>query len=387
MSSIKLNTVEFKEMVSKAVKGASDNNNLYLTQLMAIDLTDNVFTLITTDTNNYLYVRKNKVPGDDFYAVVPVDRFSRLISKITCDEIKLETSISDSGADKLVVKGNGSYVIELPHDIDGELVEFPDPVGDIDLDSDEWHKNDINLSTIHLMLATAKPALANSKDSTNPYTGYYVGEKIVATDTFKICGIDVDVLDEPSLLSREMVDLLDVMRDENIKIAYNDDHVVFTSSDCVVYGTKKEGQIAQEFDPEDEDAATKYQVGAISGLLDEPFPSSCSVDKTALLQMLDRISLFVGVNDKNGVCLTFTKDGLNVSSKQNSGDEIIPYIESTDFSDFTCSTDINMLISQVKASRSPSIKIYYGKDRTIKFSDDPITQIVALEGDDDEEEE
>lgn len=387
MSSLKLNTEEFKDMVAKATKGASGNSNLYLTQLMAIDLEDNVFTLITTDTNNYLYVRKDRVAGDDFYAVVPVDRFSKLISKITCDEIRLEVSMSDSGdADKLVVKGNGSYVIELPHDIDGELVEFPDPLNEIDLDSDDWKKNETQLSTVHLMLATAKPALSSSKDSTNPYTGYYVGDKIVATDTFKICGIDVKVLDEPSLLTREMVDLLDVMSEEDIKVAYNDDHVIFHTDTCTVYGNKKEGSIAEEFDPNDDDPGSKYQVGAISGILDEPFPSSCVVDKSALLQMLDRISLFVGVNDKHGVCMTFTKDGLNVSSKQHSGDEIIPYIESVDFSDFTCSTDINMLISQVKASRSPSIKICYGKERTIKFSDDPITQIVALETEDEEEE-
>lgn len=364
-----INTGEFKEMVAKATKGASIDNNILLTQLMGIELKNNRLTLVTTDTSNYLYVHKDKVAGDDFYAVVPVQRFSKLISKLTCENVSLAVELDGNGEpDKLLVHGNGKYVLELPYDEDGELIEFPDPV-DERKDLDNWSTSEILLPTVRMLLTTAKASLLQAKDKTIPYTGYYIGDRAVTTNSFKICGIDVQMFDEPKLLSAETVNLLDVVTEENIKVSYNDEYIMFVTDSVTIFGRLKEG--IEDFD-----------IASISALLDEPFPSACKVDKSALLQMLDRLALFVGAQDKNGVYLTFTKEGLNVSSKQNVGDELIPYIESQDFNDYTCCVDITMFTTQVKANTAAVIGILYGKDSTIKLVDGNIKQIVALADDD-----
>ena len=365
---LQINTATFQDMVAKAVKGAGMNNDLFITQLMSISLKDNLLILTTTDNSNYLYVRHDKVAGDDFNVVVAVDKFSKLISKLTCQEVTLEVKEGNKGElDKLVIKGNGKYVLELPYDEEGELIDYPNPLEEAT--DDFWNSSEVKLSTIRHILSTAKPALLVGKDDMC-YSDYYVGDKIVATDTYKICGIDVKIFDEPKLISPQLMDLLDVMSSETIDVRYKEDIVIFETGEVTVYGQTDEG-------------VEDYQIDAISGLLDEQFPSSCKIEKSPLVQMLDRLSLFVDVFDKNSVYLTFTKDGLMVSSKQDSGSEIIPYKESTDFTDYTCCLDIDLFKTQVKAYQPDVIEILYGKENSIKLVTSETTrQILALADDD-----
>jgi peroxiredoxin family protein len=98
--------------------------------------------------------------------------------------------------------------------------------------------------------------------------------------------------------------------------------------------------------------------------------------------MLDRLSLFVDVFDKNSVYLTFTNEGLMVSSKQDSGSEIIPYKESNNFKSYTCCLDIDLFKTQVKAYQDDIIEMFYGKENSIKMTNGNTIQIVALAEDD-----
>ena len=351
-----INTSTLQNMVAKAMKGASCNKMIPLTGLMAIHLKHNRLTLLTTDATNYLYVREDKVEGEDFYVVVQAEMFAKLISKLTCEKVSLE--LKDN---TLMVKGNGKYSIELPLDEEGELIKYPNPFDDKAFVGDTAT---VNLSTIKLILNTAKAALADTLE-VPCYTGYYVGNKVVATDTYKICGINIKLWDEPALVSPEMMSLLDIFTDEKIAVYRNDNIIVFKTENCTVYGTLM-------------DSIDDYQIEAIEGLLEQGFESSCKLTKSALLQLLDRLSLFVSPYDKNGIYLTFTKDGLQIESKQANSVELIPYIESEKFSAFTCCVDIEMLHSQVKANTGDSITLHYGEENAIKITDGNVAQVVAL---------
>jgi DNA polymerase III sliding clamp (beta) subunit (PCNA family) len=356
-----INTAKLQSMVAKSVKGASNNKQIPLTGMMAIELKDNKLSLITTDATNYLYIMEDKVVGDDFYVVVQVDLFSKLIAKMTCENITLELD-----TDVLKVKGNGNYSIELPLDEEGRLIKYPDPFNAISVN---LPASEINLSTIRLILGTAKAALAPAVEEDNVYSHYYVGDKIVATDTYKICGIDIKLLESPALLSSQMMDLLDLMTDEKIEVMVDGDTYIFRTSGCIVYGKSS-------------DMIGDFAIEAITGLLEDEYESSCKVPKDALLQLLDRLALFVGIYDRNGIYLTFTKDGLMINSKQSSGSELIAYNDSKNFTDYTCCIDIEMLRTQVKANAADIIEIQYGKENAIKMVDGNTTQIVALLEDD-----
>lgn len=361
-----LKTEKLKEMVSRAVKGVGNNKLIPLTSLMAIEVKDNTLTLITTDATNYLYVVEDKVVADDFYVVVDANTFSKLISKMTCENVSLEVK---SGVYTLEVKGNGNYKIELPLDENGEPIKYPDPVSSLNL-SNAVEKM-VNRTTIQVILDTIKPALAVTLE--NPcYTGYYVGDQVVATDTYKIASMDVKLFDEARLVSPEFMELLSVMNSEKITVQMTKNDIVCSTPDCIVYGKFMEG-------------IEDYAIDAIMGLVDTEMDSFCSIPKNAILQLLDRLSLFVGTYDKNAIHLTFTPNGLQVSSKAASGVEIIDYVSSENFKDFTCSIDIQMLTQEIKAIQNDVIELCYGEDNAIKMTDGNITIIVALLEDDMEE--
>lgn len=363
-----IKTEKLKDMVARSVKGVGDNKLIPLTSLMAIEVKENVLTLITTDATNYLYIIEDKVVADDFYVVVDANTFVKLISKMTCENVTLEVK---SGIYVLEVKGNGNYRMELPLDENGEPIQYPDPKSNLDLSVDT-RAGVVNRTTIQVILETVKPALAVTLE--NPcYTGYYMGKQVVATDTYKIASMDVELFKNPKLVSPELLDLLAVMNAEKISVDVIGNDVVYSSPDCVVCGKFMEG-------------IEDYAIEAILGLVNTEFDSFCSIPKSALLQLLDRLSLFVGTYDKNAIYLTFTQNGLQVSSKAANGVEIINYVASENFKDFTCSIDIQMLTQEVKAISNDVIELYYGEDNAIKMTDGNITIIVALLEDDDLEE-
>lgn len=353
---LSIKTVVFQEMMSKAIKGASQNKLIPLTSLMAIQLKDGKLSIITTDASNYLYIIQDNVEGDDFYVVVYADQFSKLISKLTSDNVNIELE------DKILnIQANGTYKIELPLDENGELIQYPDPVSETSITGEV---KTINLATIKTILNVNKASLAMTMEEP-AYTGYYIGDKVVSTDTYKICGLKVKLFDEPVLISPETMNLLDVMTEEKIEAYIQDDILEFVTKNCIVYGHKMEG-------------VEDYAIDAINGLLDEKFKSSCKVNKTDMLALLDRISLFVGVYDNRAITLTFTEQGIDISSKQSNGIETIKYIESKKFKAFTCMIDIVMLTDQVKANESETIEIQYGNEKSIKIVDDKVTQVIAF---------
>ena len=354
---LEIKTDIFKELVSRSIKGASMNKLIPLTGLMAIQLKDNEVTLITTDASNYLYVKQDNVVGDEFYVVVQVEQFSKLIGKMTCENITLEV---DNGI--LNVKGNGEYKIELPLDEEGNTIQFPDPVADIATKID---KTEVALATIKTILNTIKPALAVTME-VPVYTRYYMGQRVVATDTYKVSSLDADVLHtDPILISAETMNLLDVMTCEKIDFFKVDDVLLFDTPDCIVYGHAMEG-------------VDDFQIDAIGSLIEQEFDSKCKLDKSAFLSILDRIGLFVGQYDNKAIVLTFTENGVDISSKTSSGVETLPYIESEDFKPYTCDIDIEMLNTQLKANTGDAIQLQYGDSRSIKIVDGNVTQIVAL---------
>lgn len=355
-----IKTSKLQDLVTRASKGSSNNKMLPLTGFMCVEMRDNKLTLITTDGTNYLYVSEDKLEGANFYVVVQSETFTKLISKQTCENITL--SVED---DALTIAGNGKYKMDLPLDEEGRTIVFPNPLESLIIDT---VPEVVHLSTIKSILLTAKSALATTLDIPC-YTGYYVGKDIIATDTMKICGIDIKLFADPVLISSETMDLLDVMQDEQIHYHRIDNTLIFQDTNNVLIAKTLEG-------------IDDYAVGPIGDLLDSEFASVCAVSKSAILQTLDRLSLFVGPYDKNGVYLTFTNDGLIIDSKKSNGSEKIDYAESENFKDFTCCIDIEMLRSQIKSTATEKITIHYGLDNCIKMTEGNVTQIVALLEDD-----
>lgn len=356
---LKVKTKTLQEMTQKAMKGASNSKILPLTSMLAIELKSNVLTLTTTDFSNYLEIKQDKVEGEDFYVVVQADIFSKLIGKLTTEEVSLTVE-----GNVLTVKANGTYKLELPVDEDGSLVQFPE------------YKKNLDATTTFIKLATLKSILTTNKasvaqDLTVPaLTGYYIDENgVLTSDSFVACHNKVTGLKNPFMLPCQVVELFNVLDQEDVSVTVGETDVVFNTNNATI-----NGKLLMEKD--------NFPVDAINNYLRTSFDSKCKLPKDALLSILDRLSLFVGTYDKNEVYLTFTTDGIIVESKQGTGKELIKYQESTNFTPFTCCMDIEILKSQIQAQQTEVIDLYYGNDTAVKLASGAIIQIVSLSEDD-----
>lgn len=369
--SVKIKTEVLQEMVSRAVRGASNSGRL-ITSVIGIELKDEVLTLTTTDENNYLYIREEGVKGKDFYAVTLADRLAKLVLRTTADTITLKKE-----KNSLVLIGNGTYHLELVNEADGSLVVFDDVLGNLPKDFKKKKKKyTINLATVLQALTLLKPSLDTPDDkygakiSKNPcYLGYYVGEKMIATDNQDLSSLDVKLFDgEERLISAEMMNLLGVMMAENIKVELYENILIFTTPDCVLYGTVLNG-------------IEDYQADDIMNLLNMKMSKECEVAKDLVLQALNRVSLFVDNTDGGVILCSFGSDELSIASQSGAGEEQIEYVtskKSKKNDSFDCFIRYKDLIARLKSLEGETVKICYGADNFIKIDGGSIVHLVGL---------
>lgn len=358
---LKIKTHDLKEMVSKSIKCVSNNKLIPLTSLMSIKVESNILTLTTTDATNYFYVSSSDLYDcEDFEVCVMADIFTKLVQKTTAE---YTTLVVDNAIMK--IKGNGNYTLELPLDENGATIKFPKKLKD-----DCFRKllGTIKLSTIHNILAVNKSSLAENMDFP-VLTCYYCGDKVITSDRKRVCDTDIKVFDEPMLITAALMELLGSLDEEDIEVTIDEGSVVFSTSSDILFAPITEG-------------VETFPVKAIESLVEQDFSSMCKVSKSALLNVVDRLSLFVAPYDKHGIYLTFNSDGILLSSKKSSGQELIPYVESENFVPYTCCIDIEMFRSQIVTQDCDAVELYYGSDVAVKLVNKNITQIIALLEDD-----
>ena len=355
---MKIKSNILKEMVSRVILGASNNKLIPITGLIGIELMNNDLSLTTTDATNYIKVTESVEDFNNFYVTVSAELFSKLISKMTSEYIDIE--ITDNA---LIVKGNGEYKLDIQLDEDGSVVKFPDKFSEypLDITTVEYIKKE----TIDKVLNTNKAAVANTMEIPC-YTGYYFGKDIISTDTFKICATDINVFKEPCLISPQAMDLLGVFTDDVIDV-YNlpNNIMIFTTPKIQVYTIQLDG-------------IEDFAVEPITELVNTEFESSCKFNKNTMVNLLDRISLFISPYDNNCITLTFTEEGILVKSKKSNGTELIKYTEKDNFKPFECVISVELFATQIKAQNTETVELWYGNDTAIKMTCDDVTQIVAL---------
>lgn len=356
---MKVVTSRMKEAINKAIKGAGFNNLIPITSMIGIKLSDGKLRFLTTDMTNTLCIIIDKVSDVDMDITVDADKFGKLIAKTTSEDIEL--IVID---DVLSVKANGTYKIPLIADEEG-LVTFPD------LSETKGKTTNIKLTSIMQAYNINKSALAKTLE--NPaLTGYYCGDMVISTDANVITFNDFKMFeqDEPLLISPQLMQLLTLNKQEDIKLIADKTLLTFIADDMVVQGAVMEG--IEDFPADD-----------VKAYLDEAFTSSCKVPKDLLLATLDRLALFIEPYDKNGAYFTFGRKGINIHSKKDASTEIINYVESKNFEPFMCCVDIPMLKEQLQANPDDTVKICYGNENALKIESGKVTQVIALLEDED----
>lgn len=359
---MKIKTEILKEMVSKAIKGASNNKMIPISSLIGIEYLDDTLTLMTTDGSNQLRVIETEVPlgitekQDNFYTIVNADLFAKLVGKTTKEFIEL-----DNNENHLDFKGNGNYKLDIAINEEGEMVKFPN-IKSKDL------KNPISISIEKLKtnLNILKPSVAKTMEL--PYlTGIYLSNRCVATDRQMMCYIQNDLLEEPILIPSKVVELLDLLEGDAVDLYKEENTLYFVTNKIIIVGKELEGK-------------NEYPVNQIGDVVNQKYENQVQVNKQELLEVLDRMTLFVSdAYDKNGVYLKFNENILEIRSQKNNAIEYIN-IQSKSKStlEYECLIDIEMLSTEVKNVLNDVVNISYGQDISIKIIDNDVTFIISL---------
>lgn len=361
---ITIKTDTLKKVLDKSIKGCSFNKMIPITSLMSITVEDNRITLYSTDKLNYLKVTDViDEKQDNFNIVVDAQLFYNLIHKTTVDTIKLSVN-EDSTL--LNVEGNGTYTLEIPIDEEGNMIRFPELV-DI---REESTAVEIDLEVLREKLNVNKASLPLTLES-KELNSYYFTDNIITTDAFKVCATsNISKLVETDMcLTKDYVELLLGMTYDTAFIVINGDKVQVYNDNFVLVGVQC-------------DLKDKYPLAAIKDYLDSSFGTSVDVSRKDLLEVLDRLGLFISPYDKNSIDFIFSKDGIKINSKKKNGVELVKYIESDKKpklkDDYVTLIDINMLKSQIEALKDETITIHFGNDRAIKITSKEVIQIVSL---------
>lgn len=352
-----IKTETLKDMLSHAIKGASFNKMLPITSMVCLKVNNDVITLTTTNGSTYLVVKDKLEETTNFEVVMYADVLNKLVSKTTAPQM-----IFTLENDKLTIKGNGTYEVELPLTEEGKLVKFPNL--DENVRAVQTYAT-VSEETLKDIQKTNKAALSQSL-AEPCYTGYYVGDSIITSDGYKICCLDRNVTNTAILLPSEIIDL--AYESFVLYKAIDSDAIMLEGSHFAIYSKLM-------------DCIDKFKVADIMKLIDSELPYHCAFNKDTMLSVLDRLSLFVGPYDRNTITLHTTKDFIEVTNLHSTSTETVKYVAKDNIEDFTMSIDIELLKSQLSAQNFDDVDLYYGNDKFIKIVGNDTTQILALLGD------
>lgn len=360
MSSFSVETAVMKSMVSKAVKGAGNNPKQPMTELIYVEVEDGTLRLTTTDLNNYLTISNAVDSEDNFNFVVKIDKFSKLIAKQTVDTI----TISEED-DIVQIRGNGTYTLTVFSDGDGSKIKFPKH--EINMPECE---GSISVNTIRDIVLHNKSSLAVGADAIDrpDLSGYFCTDgEVISGNGFNVCVNKISTFDVDALVPAVMFDLILMCKEDSIHYKIFEGRIIFETPTFKLYGVLMS-----------EDDMARFPLDRIHAVCESGCPSECVVSKTTMLNVIDRLSLFIGQLDQNGMYLTFRENDILAESVTGSGTEIIPYQGIKNFKPFTCFANVDALKHQFIAREGESVKFSFGNESLVRTDEDNVILISSL---------
>lgn len=358
---LKIKTARFKEEIANASKGSGKISNIRITEAIGIEAKDGNVILTTTDNATNLTVRMLDVVDKniEFYACTDSDILAKLVAKTDSDYIKLTLKEG-----YLQFEGNGVYNLPLiiePED--GSLCRIsPIPVS---------KDNEFVITKKDMDKLLQYNRFSVSKSIAVPYLmGYcikdgrvYTFNSETSTATITALNVDKSIF---ALLPPTVVSLVSSIKDEKFKMYIDNNKVSFESSTIRIDGTLMED-------------LEKYPVDDLYNTVSsgETFYNRVRVNKSELINVLDRIALFVENDDEGFIGLSFTQDGLLISNKKSSGIEKILYTESELASPVSKEVDIRDIRGALATIVGEVATISFGDLIGLRFEENEAIHIIA----------
>lgn len=330
-----ININELKELCNKILPAVDTSEHSILTDTLELTTADG---FIEINVSNSEYHVKAKMPittNISINATVNASLFLKLISQMTSETI--EFSIDDSS---LTVVGNGTYNIPLIYD-DDKILEIPEI--NIDNITSTFNINsDILLSILNY----------NSKELNKPIITkpvqkfYYVDNEGCITSTSGLC-INNFNLEKPikMLLSSKVVKLFKLFdSNQNVKFTYGIDllfddiyqpKVKFETNNIIITAKL----------PSDTSLISQINAKAMRDATNIDNPYSILVNKTSLLQAINRFMLFGSNSFIDQICdFEFNQTGFTLSNSRNKNSEELNYMNNSELPEnFKYKASLNLI--------------------------------------------
>lgn len=363
-----IQTKSFQESCKKILDAVDTNVTSIVNETLELEANGKVLTLNVTNKEYYVSVNMPLDVDVNIHAVVNAQLFLNLISKITTGT--LELSVTDN---VLVVKGNGNYKIPIIFD-EEKIVEIPK----INIENITNTFN-IKNSVLQSILKYNTKELLKSGGSSPVQKLFYIDEKGAITFTNGAC-VNSFTLEQKVVLTltEKIVKLFKLFKSENInfkmgfdsldsgivaqKVSFSDDQVTLTS----IITTKEE-------------LINKFPVKGIRNWTEETYDFTAALDRFALLEAINRLSLF----SKNGSDLGFTHlsfgvEGVMVMDSKKENNEEIKYVNNIDKlkKPYEATFDTSDLKLTLETSEGQHIVVSFGNHRAAVIKRNDISNII-----------
>ena len=359
---LKIKNAVLQDMVNKAIKGAGNDKVMPITELMGVEVVGQDLYLTTTNGDNFLTVYDKVEAADgDFAACIRADVFAKLITKTTAEfvHLKFENNV-------LTVKGNGTHNIPAATDEDGELVQIEQAGIPAGAAVTEYTAKSKDLKDA---FAIGKTALATN-NSTECFTGFYFYEHgTVTSDGGKAAFTKKQIFKSPVLLRSSFMNLVPLFGGEDVKVVETENNVLLHAPGVKAVGNKM-AQVAE------------FPIESIVQFTEVEFPHTVKINKTALLNVLDRVALFIGQYDRNGVRFNFGPKGVLITDLKAASSELLK-VEG-DLAEFSVVLDIQGLKDMLSVNTEEAVKLSYGNPQAIKMQFGDTVQVLATQIEDEE---
>lgn len=360
---MKINTIKLKEKLDILNKAVGNNKLIPITAMIGIKTahTDkSKIILSTTDATNYLmgFVEVENTEGLELDVTITFDTFYKLISKTTTEFINV--------VDKekyLEITANGTYKFDKLLTEDGQYYKFKSKsiTRDDNLVSYTVGKKDFEkirkVNTSSLAQTLEIPAI----------TGYYIGDKVISTDSFVMTQLTKNMMATPILLSSKVVDIASSLETEELKVEINGNEIMISSLEY--------GLVSAVVDN-----VENYPVADLEALMSgSEFKGQSKIKLKDLLDAIDRLSLFVTAYDNQAINLDFVNENLLITSKSTNGVEKIalPNIGDNINDAFQCSINIDYLKKELSCIDADEVEIYFGNDNFVTFKTEEVVKYIC----------
>lgn len=306
LTKITVQTQILQDLVARAFKACTLQPLLPTTTYMQVKVVGAKLYVRSTDNVNSLtlFVETNQ---PDFEMVVDAKLFASIISKITTPEISLV--VEDT---KVTIEGNGKYNMVYSTDVDGSKVIFPEPVADT-----SGVPCIISGQELKSILELNKACKADNKEVPCMFNYYAYSGGVITTNEFKACFNPVKLTNTPISIPANVMELVTavVSGKGEISVYQTEKNIIFTSDDAILLAEK-----ASQADVDKFPAENLLEVFATVAEL------STNINRTELLNAVDRISLFTSAYEQDKLKVVFRQNAVDLQSQSTGTTETVNYM-------------------------------------------------------------